>query len=299
MTRTEKKHLLTALADAVGALLLLHGVLSLALGYLAQCLPAPEWLHLLPDRLAGSLPLGLCLLAGRRWLGRLKKLPRRFTGNRWNFFVMSAAALGLVVALGELGGSALRLGLPMDTAVVTAPATAAGWLIVFICDCLLAPLAETYFYRGLLQQTFRPWGERFAILAAAIPAALSRHSLAGFLPQLALAVFLGWAVLQLGSLRAGAALHVAAAFLLFVLRYGAAGKDALSALGVTLVVLACCLFFGVYGTVQLIRLKPCALERRRDPRNRQSRVELLLISPLFFAAMIALVIQTLLQSLAA
>jgi hypothetical protein len=298
VTRTEKKHVLTALADAVGALLLLHGVLSLALGYLAQRLTAPEWLHLLPDRLAGVLPPVCCLLVGHR-LKRTQKLPRRFAGNRWNFFVRCAATLGLAVALDELIGSALRLGLPMDTAVVTAPATAAGWLIVFICDCLLAPLAETYFYRGLLQQTFRPWGERFAILAAAIPAALSRHSLAGFLPQLALAVFLGWAVLQLGSLRAGAALHVAAAFLLFVLRYGAAGKDALSALGVTLVVLACCLFFGVYGTVQLIRLKPCALERRRDPRNRQSRVELLLISPLFFAAMIALVIQTLLQSLAA
>ena len=299
MTRTEKKHLLTALADAVGALLLLHGVLTLALGYLAQCLPAPEWLHLLPDRLAGVLPLWICLLLGRWRLGKLKKLPRRFTGNRWNFFVWSAATLGLAVALGELGGSALRLGLPMDTAVVTAPSTAVGWLIVFICDCLLAPLAETYFYRGLLQQTLRPWGERFAILVAAIPAALSRHSLAGFLPQLALAMFLGWAVLQLGSLRAGAALHIAASFLLFLLRYGAAGKDPLSALGITLVVLACCLFFGVYGVIQLAKLKPSPLERRRDPRNRQSRAELLLISPLFFAAMIALLIQTLLQSLVA
>ena len=298
MTRNEKKHVLTALADAVGVLLLLHGVLSLALGYLAQRLPAPEWLHLLPDRLAGVLPPACCLLLGRR-LNRGKKLPRRFTGNRWNFFVWSAASLGLVVALGELAGSALRLGLPRDTAVVAAPATAIGWLIVFVCDCLLTPLAETYFYRGLLQQSLRPWGERFAILVAAIPAALSRHSLAGFLPQLVLSMFLGWAVLQLGSLRAGAVLHAAAAFLLFLLRYGAAGKDALSALGVTLVVLACCLFFGVYGIVQLARLKPALPERRRDPRNRQSRAELLLISPLFFAAMIALVIQTLLQSLAA
>lgn len=299
MTRTEKKHLLTSLADAIGVLLLCHGVLSLALSYLAQCLPAPEWLHLLPDRLAGVLPLAVCLVLGRWRLGKLRRQPHRFTGDRWNFFTRCCAALCLVVALGELAGSALRLGLPMDTAVVTAPTTAAGWLIVLICDCLLAPLAETYFYRGVLQQTLRPWGERFAILVAAIPAALSRHSLAGFLPQLALAMFLGWAAMQLGSLRAGALLHIAACCLLFILRYGVAGKDPLSTLGIVLVVLACCLCFGVYGVIQLAKLKPSALERRRDPRNRQSRAELLLISPLFFAAMLALLVQTLLQSLVA
>ncbi len=294
-----KKHVLTSLADAVGVLLLCHGVLSLTLSYIAQSIAAPEWLHLLPDRLAGVLPAALCFALGRWRLGKLKKQPRRFAGSRWSFFVWCCAALGLVVALGELTGSALRLGLPLDTAVVTAPQTAGGWLLVFACDCLLAPLAETCFYRGTLQQAFRPWGERFAILLAAIPAALTRHSLAEFLPQLALAVFLGWAAMQLGSLRAAAVLHVGASFLMFVLRYGVAGKDALSTLGITLVILACCLFFGVYGVIQLIRLRPSRLERRRDPRNRQSRAELLLVSPLFFAAMIALVIQTLLQSLAA
>ncbi len=297
MPAVKKKNTLTAVADAIGVLLLCHGVLSLSFGYIAQSLPQPEWLHLLFDRLAGVVSAGLCLLLGIWRLGKLKKQPHRFPGDRRALLIACAGALGLLVLLGELTGGALRLVLPADTAVVDPPGTAAGWLLVLLFDCLLTPLLETYFYRGILQQALRPWGERFAVVLAAIPAALAHHSLAEFLPQLALAVFLGWAVIQLGSLRAGAALHIFAGVLMFLLRYIVADTVGLSALGVLLILLVCCLCIGLGGVFRLRRLAPPPLVRRRDPRNRQSRFELLLTSPLFFAAMIVLLAQTLLQSL--
>ena len=299
MAAAQKKNTLTALADAVGILLLCHGLVSLIFAYIAQRIPSPEWLHLLPARLAGPVSAGLCLLLGHWRLGSIKRPAHRYPGDRWQLTAAAAAALGLVVAAGEFIGGALRLGLPADTAVTVPPATAAGWLIVLVFDCLLTPLAETYFYRGLLQQAFKPWGERFAVLLAAIPAALAHHSLAEFLPQLALAVFLGWAVQQLGSLRMGAVLHVLAALLLFLLRYIVADTHGISALGVLILLLAGCLFCGVYGVLQLKKLQPPPLQRRRDPRNRQSRAELLLLSPWFCSAVIVLLAQTLLQSLAA
>ena len=299
MPAAQKKNTLTALADGIGVLLLCHSLLSLVFAYAAQRVPSPEWLHLLLDRLAGFAPAALCLLPGIWRTGRLKKPPRRYAGDRWQLTLACAAALGLFAALGELTGGALRLALPADTAVVAPPDTAAGWLLVLLFDCILTPLAQTWFYRGVLQQALRPRGERFAVLLAAIPAALAYHSLAEFLPQFALAVFLGWAVVQLGSLRAGAVLHIFSAVLLFLLRYIVADTAGISALGVLLVLLAFCLCTGIWGAVRLRHLAPAPLRRRRDPRNRQSRAELLALSPLFCAAMIVLLAQTLLQSLVA
>lgn len=297
--RLEKKPApLTALANTLGALVLCHIVLSLAFGYAARRCEGTEWLSFLLEKLGVALPPLACVGLGRFLLGRAPAAEPLFGGSRWRLFVTLLCTLGLVNAFGELAGSGLSLLLPNDAAgAVRQPATGAGLAIVLVFDCLFVPICEESFYRGVLQGALRPYGQRFAVLVTSLLFALAHYSLAQLLPMFCISVFLGYAAMQLGSSKPCVPLRMAYNAVVCLLTYGVGGKDGLAALGITLVVLASCLLFGVYGAVDLRRQYPPRLERRTDPRNRQSRAELLAVAPLFSAAMITLLAQTLLQSL--
>lgn len=292
---------LTVLANTLGVLVLCHSLLSLGFAYAAQRCAAHETLQLVLDRLGLILPPLACVALSLLLVPKALRQPASalLTSRRWPFFVAMLCSLGLVITAGDLICSALRLVFVQDTAdTVSAPATGLGWAVVLIADCLLIPLAEEWFYRGVLQRALQGWGERFAIVVTSLVFALAHFSLSQLLPLFFLSLFLGYFSVALGSARPGILLRMVYNSLGCLLTYGALGKDSLSVLGLTLIVLTACLGFGIYGAVCLRRLHPPLLPRRPDPRNRQSRAELLLTAPLFTASLITLLAQMLLQSLA-
>ena len=293
--RGGKRAPLTRLADMLGALILLYSLPAMLFSYAAGRSSGNT--ALLLDGLGGAVPPLVCLFAGLALVGCPRLRAGTFHGDASRLRTLYALVIALLAAVGELVSSALRLALPLDTAGALAPQGIGGWLTVLGLNCILVPLAQELLYRGFLQPLLTDWGERFALLVTGLLFALAGHSLAAFLPRLALSVLLGMAALRLGGVRVSAPLHTLYQLLAALLLYGARNSGDLTTLGFLLLILAVCFVFGVYGAVLLVRQRLPRPERRRDPRNRPGRVEQLLVSPPFFAALICGIALMLLQSL--
>ena len=292
----KKRDPLTQLADVLGGMLLLYSLLHLLFFWAAgRCTGTAA---LLLDGLGDVVPPLVCLFAGSYHVGRPRFRAGSFHGDTSRLRTLYALVIALLAAVGELVSSALRLALPLDTAGTLTPQGWGGWVTVLTVNCILVPVAQELLYRGFLQPLLTDWGERFAVLLTGLLFALAGHSLAAFLPRLALSVLLGMAALRLGGVRATAPLHTLYQLLTALLLYGVHNGDDLTSLGFLLLILAGCFVFGIYGVTLLVKQKLPPPERRRDPRNRPGRAELLLISPLFFAALICGIALMLLQSLA-
>ncbi|MBR4443877.1 MAG: CPBP family intramembrane metalloprotease [Clostridia bacterium] len=77
--------------------------------------------------------------------------------------------------------------------------TAFSYWLMTIYAALLAPLIEEYVFRGVLLEGLRKYGERFAVVSAAVIFGLAHGNLMQFLPAVLIGWFLGYVRMKTGS----------------------------------------------------------------------------------------------------
>ena len=188
-----------SVVDRVGSALQSDPVTPASMLYLNLTLASMVVISLLIVRLVHGLP--------PRWLTSVRP------GMRWRLFFV-CVALGAVAILAS---QAMLLLLPApSTAAVGSPALPTGQLlaigIVILLTTPLQAVGEEYGFRGYLVQAF---GSLFASRVAALMASSVLFALAHgvqnpplFLDRLAFGLMAGVAVLVVGGLEAGIALHI-------------------------------------------------------------------------------------------
>ncbi len=125
---------------------------------------------------------------------RRERPPGRLARDALALVGMCYAANLLTLALLGGGGEAAESGEPVA--------------LLAVRTCLLAPLAEEYFFRRLLLERLRPLGARFALAAAAVCFAFFHGSAGQWLYALVAGLVLGAVALETGRLWPCVVLHM-------------------------------------------------------------------------------------------
>lgn len=116
--------------------------------------------------------------------------------------VNTLGALGVTAtdALFRATGFTIYIDIMMDD-------TAFSFWLMNIYAVLLAPLIEEYVYRGVLIEGMKRYGERFAVVGAAVIFGLAHGNLMQFLPAVLIGWFLGYIRVKTGSWSVCVLLH--------------------------------------------------------------------------------------------
>ena len=143
----------------------------------------------------------------------------------------------------------------------------AAWAKVLFL-MILAPLWEEFFFRRLIIDRIRPYGERLAVVTSAVMFGLFHGNLSQFFYALLLGLLFGYVYLRTGKLRYTAALHMLINFLGSVLAPALMGlSDA--ALAVYSLILTALAFAGLVCLLlrrRLIRFDPAEMELPKKGR---------------------------------
>lgn len=83
----------------------------------------------------------------------------------------------------------------------------ASAIILFVHTAILAPLFEEFWFRGLVLQSLRPYGNGFAIFVSAILFGLTHANLAQFFYATTIGIILGYVAVQTGSVVTTTVMH--------------------------------------------------------------------------------------------
>ena len=111
--------------------------------------------------------------------------------------MMGFNALGVVGVMGtELLFNTAGYSVYIDIVMKDTPLS--FWMTVLYA-ALLGPLIEEYVYRGVLLDSIRPYGDRFAVVSSAVIFGLAHGNLMQFLPAALIGWFLGYVRVKTGS----------------------------------------------------------------------------------------------------
>ena len=201
MTEADKRRVSRCFAigaAAVAVPVLLALLLSLVPGWQAALANRPT-LNLLVSAGAQYLPFWLLGL----WVGGKNQPLPQGTEKPWRLLPWLPLLLALTYA-----GNALGQWLAGLLGLGEADSLQENLWVRLGVVCLLAPLAEEWFYRGKLLPGFLPLGKRRALLSSALLFALSHGSLPAFCYALLAGLGLGWIALASGSWRVSFLFHV-------------------------------------------------------------------------------------------
>ncbi|MBR7142702.1 MAG: CPBP family intramembrane metalloprotease [Clostridia bacterium] len=157
---------------------------------------------------AVSLPLAACVFIGLP----ASPPPRGTEGGAAQTakdFCMAIAAMyggnWLSLALAALLGS--LTGMQIVNPVEQALSTDAGWVITAAMAVLIAPLAEELFFRKLMIDRLRPYGEKTAILISALLFGCFHGNIHQFFYAFFIGLLFGYLYVRSGSLRRTWLLH--------------------------------------------------------------------------------------------
>lgn len=119
--------------------------------------------------------------------------------------------------------AAFELLFPAQNAELASAESPAALLRVFVSVCILAPLAEELAFRGVIQNTLRPYGAAGVVLQAAAFALMHGTLLQKFY-ALIMGVLLGWLARRTESVWPGVVLHAANNILTFILTLWRCGR---------------------------------------------------------------------------
>lgn len=80
-------------------------------------------------------------------------------------------------------------------------------LVQFVYVAIIAPIAEEFFFRGLILESLRPYGNGFAIFVSAIMFGLAHGNLEQFFYAATLGVFFGYIAISTGSIVTTTIMH--------------------------------------------------------------------------------------------
>lgn len=86
--------------------------------------------------------------------------------------------------------------------------TGTGWAIMTIYTCIIAPLTEEIFFRGMLLRVFSRANQRFAVFATAFFFVLSHHNIPQFTLAFIMGIFLAHITLKHNSIIPAVIVHV-------------------------------------------------------------------------------------------
>lgn len=85
--------------------------------------------------------------------------------------------------------------------------TGTGWAVMTIYTCIIAPLTEEIFFRGMLLRVFSRANQRFAVFATAFFFGLSHHNLPQFVLAFIMGIFLAHITLKHNSIIPAVIVH--------------------------------------------------------------------------------------------
>ena len=267
----------------------------------------PEWIlgicNLILPAAGLILAFGMMKAAVRNSSMRLHisfDLPRK--GELWLFVPVF---LGISLAC-SLGTSTLQRFLDSYTSYQTPesvrlPKSGFAMLLYFLGICVIPAIFEELFVRGAVQKLLSHWGAWFSIVVSSVLFSLLHQDIAQMPATFVASVLMGLAAYCTGSLAAGMVVHLANNTMSFCFLYATQKLDGVSAFALTvyLTMIFCGAAVGcavVIHRKKLMRLfKP--IPRVYDPKNRQSRLERLLTSPVFLLTFVGLAIRAVLPLL--
>ena len=210
------------------------------------------------------MAVGIITLACLLRKNPMRVIPFRLIRHAAHLPLWAAAAIGtsfvasLVLWVFNTAGVSLKSN---TIAFPKTPGAAAVYLLLF---CAAAPVLEECLFRGLIFQSLRRYGERFAILFSALLFALAHANLSQFPLAFLLGLMLSGAVIVFDSIFASMLLHAAvnglSALVLFLEQSGGI------AAGQTLFVLAGALSLGVAASALLAAWKSGKLRAYMERR---------------------------------
>ena len=85
--------------------------------------------------------------------------------------------------------------------------TGTGWAVMTVYTCIIAPITEEMFFRGMLLRTFSRTNQRFAVFATAFFFGLSHHNIPQFVLAFIMGVFLAHITLKHNSIIPAVIVH--------------------------------------------------------------------------------------------
>lgn len=86
--------------------------------------------------------------------------------------------------------------------------TGTGWAIMTVYTCIIAPITEEMFFRGMLLRTFSRSNQRFAVFATAFFFGISHHNIPQFTLAFIMGVFLAHITLKHNSILPAVIVHI-------------------------------------------------------------------------------------------
>lgn len=171
------------------------------------------------------------------------------------------------------------------------PKTTAAKVMFFISVCVVSPVMEELFFRGIMQRALKPFGIRMAVLVPSLFFTLMHGSLAQLPALLLLSLLLGWAAEVTGSLKFCMLLHGISNVYVFLLLLVVPGQPSPGQFA--FVFLSISVVVGLFGyalrTVKVRRLWPqmkLPPEAKAKP-GRKSYPRLVAETPPFMAGMLS------------
>lgn len=166
----------------------------------------------------------------------------------------------------------------------------------FFYSCLLIPVLEEVFFRGMILQPLRQFGNAFALFSSSFLFAVIHGSVDKAMNAFLMGVLLGYFVIRTDNVKIGVLMHVCVNTFgwlapIFIRRSGVFGETLTYVLQVGL------LFVGILSFLQMSRMWAVndRVFRHVDLLPLKSRFALLLASPLMVTVVLSLCIQMLLN----
>lgn len=156
-----------------------------------------------------SMVVGIITLACLLRKNLMRTIPFRPVRHAARLPKWLAAALGVSFLASLILWALNVIGLPLQSNTIAFPKTPGAAAVYLLLFCVAAPVMEECLFRGLIFQSLRRYGERFAILFSALLFALTHANLAQLPLTFLLGLVLAGAVVVFDSIFASMLLHAA------------------------------------------------------------------------------------------
>lgn len=156
-----------------------------------------------------SMSVCITLLCFLLWRNPLRLIPFRPVKHAARLPFGLVAALGMSFLASLVLWVLIAAGIPLKSDTIAFPKTPGAAAVYLLLFCAVAPVMEEILFRGLIFQSLRRFGERFALLLSALLFAFAHANLAQLPLTFLLGLLLAGAVVAFDSIWASVLMHAA------------------------------------------------------------------------------------------